>query len=222
MKNVWWKVLAVLLIGYALSAGLLIGIPNLAMNSILEETIRNLFYHVPMWFGMNILMIVSVIYAIRYLKNGQEKDDFASVEFANVAVLFGILGALTGSFWARFTWGQFWPNDAKLNGAGIGLLIYLAYLILRSGIEEPNKRARVSAVYNVFAFPVFVVLIWILPRLNDSLHPGNGGNPGFSSYDIDQNMRMVFYPAVAGWTLMGVWYASLKIRLRKIESAENV
>ena len=75
-----------------------------------------------------------------------------------------------------------------------------------------EKRARISAVYNIFAFPVFVVLIFVLPRLTASLHPGNGGNPGFNQYDLDSNMRMVFYPAVAGWILLGFWIASLRIR----------
>lgn len=222
MKKWWWKVLGVLLTGYAITGGLLVGIPDVAMNSVLEETIRNLFYHVPMWFGMNLMMIVSMVYAVRYLKKANPVDDIISVEFANISLLFGILGAITGSLWARFTWGDFWPNDAKLNGAGIGILIYLAYLILRSGIEIPAKRARVSAVYNVFAFPVFIVLIWILPRINDSLHPGNGGNPSFNPYDIDNKLRLVFYPAVIGWTLMGTWLATLKIRLRKLILSQKV
>ena len=47
----------------------------------------------------------------------------------------------------------------------------------------------------------------------DSLHPGAGGNPAFKQYDLDSNMRLVFYPAVVGWFLLGLWIASLKIRL---------
>jgi heme exporter protein C len=61
------------------------------------------------------------------------------------------------------------------------------------------------------------VFIMIIPKMNDSLHPGKGGNPGFNKYDLDSNMRMVFYPAVIGWTLFGVWMMSLRVRLRKIE-----
>jgi heme exporter protein C len=60
-------------------------------------------------------------------------------------------------------------------------------------------------------------LVWILPRLTDSLHPGNGGNPAFGSYDMDNAMRAIFYPAVIGWTLLGVWVTSLRIRVRTLE-----
>jgi heme exporter protein C len=62
-----------------------------------------------------------------------------------------------------------------------------------------------------------MVLIWILPRMTDSLHPGNGGNPGFNSMDLDNRMRLVFYPAIIGWTILGFWIADLRIRVKLIE-----
>jgi heme exporter protein C len=122
--------------------------------------------------------------------------------------------------WAKNTWGAYWTNDPKLNSAAIGMLIYLAYIVLRSSIEDEEKRARVSAVYNIFSFPIFVVLIFILPRLTASLHPGNGGNPGFNSYDLDSKLRLVFYPAVIGWTLIGYWIADLAIRKEIIKQKQ--
>ena len=72
-------------------------------------------------------------------------------------------------------------------------------------------------------FVIFMILIWILPRMTDSLHPGNGGNPGFSKYDLDSNMRLVFYPAIIAWTLLGYWIANLRIRIKKLEhiTSEN-
>jgi heme exporter protein C len=101
------------------------------------------------------------------------------------------------------------------------MLIYFAYLLLRSSFEDEQRRARISAIYNVFAFSVFIPLIYILPRLTDSLHPGNGGNPAFSSYDLDNAMRLVFYPAVIGWTLLGVWITTLRARLVRIRRGMN-
>jgi heme exporter protein C len=65
------------------------------------------------------------------------------------------------------------------------------------------------------------VLIFILPRLTASLHPGNGGNPGFNSYDLDSKLRLVFYPAVFGWTLIGYWIADLSIRKKLIEQKQS-
>ena len=61
-----------------------------------------------------------------------------------------------------------------------------------------------------------IVFIGVMPRLTDSLHPGNGGNPGFGTYELDNTIRLIFYPAVAGWTLLAVWIASLRIRLKKL------
>jgi heme exporter protein C len=130
---------------------------------------------------------------------------------------------LTGSLWARNTWGAWWVNDAKLNGAAASMLVYFAYLILRSSIEDEQKRARISAVYSIFSFTLMLVFIMILPRLTDSLHPGNGGNPGFSKYDLDSNMRTVFYPAIIGWTLLGAWITELetRIRVRELQQSED-
>lgn len=214
----WWKILGAVLVLYALVWGLLTPIPNLA---ILEESIRNLFYHVPMWFGMVLLLLGSMINAIKFLRKGNLTDDIKSAELANVGVLFGMMGIVTGMIWAKNTWGAYWTNDPKLNSAAIGMLMYFAYIVLRSSIEDEEKRARVSAVYNIFSFPIFVVLIFILPRLTASLHPGNGGNPGFNSYDLDSKLRLVFYPAVIGWTLIGYWIADLSIRKKLIEQKQS-
>jgi heme exporter protein C len=174
-----------------------------------------------MWFTMIFLYLISVIYSLKYLSSGAEKDDLIAVESANSGILFGILGLITGMIWAKFTWGAYWTNDPKLNGAAITSLMYLAYLVLRNSLDEEQKRAKISAIYNIFSFPVMVVLLFILPRMTDSLHPGNGGNPGFNSYDLDKGMRMVFYPAVLGWILIGVWILSIRYRLRKLESLNS-
>lgn len=214
MKKNWWKVLAVALLAYTLIGGLLLEVPRLA---ILNETIRALYFHVPMWFGMILLLLVSVIYAVKYLRSGDLRHDNISVEFSYVGILFGVLGIFTGMVWAKFTWGDYWSSDPKQNAAAIGLLIYFAYIVLRHSLEDEQQKARISAVYNIFAFAALVPLLFILPRLTDSLHPGNGGNPGFNAYDLDSKLRMVFYPAVIGWTLLGVWMASLRIRLRLLE-----
>lgn len=219
LKN-WWKFLGIALIYYTLFEGLLGYAPKLP---ILEQSIRNLYFHVPMWFSMVLLLLSSTVYSIRYLGNGNIKHDIQAAEFANAGLLFGVLGLITGMIWAKNTWGTYWTNDPKLNSAAIGMLIYLAYKVLRDSMEDTDKKARISAVYSIFAFPVFVVLIFVLPRLTDSLHPGNGGNPGFNAYDLDNKMRMIFYPSVIGWTLLGAWMATLRIRIGMIEKRkENI
>ena len=216
IKFSWWKILTIVFVVYVLVAGFLVEVPRLA---ILNETIRNLFFHVSIWFAMFILLVVSVIHAIKYLRSQELVYDHISEEFANIGIVFGLLGITTGAVWAKFTWGDWWVNDPKLNATSIALLIYLAYFVLRASIDDPYQRARISAVYNIFSFAAMIPLIFILPRMTDSLHPGNGGNPGFSAYDLDNTLRMVFYPSVIAWALMGTWLATIRIRIHKIQSS---
>ena len=215
MKKNWWKALGVLIFIYVIFQGLLGEVPR---QPILNESIRNVYFHVPLWFSMIILMFTSMVFSVRFLRKNDLDEDTKAVEFANVAILLGVLGCATGAIWANFTWGDPWPNDPKLNSVAVSMLMYLAYLVLRGSFDDEQRRARISAVYNILAFSVFLPLIFILPRLTDSLHPGNGGNPAFGKYDMNSAMRMVLYPAVIALTLLGVWIVELRVRLRKIES----
>ncbi len=219
MNKNWWKILATVLVLYSIIAGFLFDVPA---KPILNETIRNIHFHVPMWFAMIVILTVSFIYSIRYLNSANENDDLMAIESANVGIIFGVLGLITGAVWAKYTWGEAWSNDPKQNSAAIALLVYLAYLVLRNSLEEEQKRGKISAVYNIFAFPIMVVLLFILPRMTDSLHPGNGGNPGFNTKDMAPELRPVFYPAVLGWILVSVWITNIRYRIRKLENRQNL
>lgn len=220
MNKWWWKILSICLLVYTIIAGLLFDVPRVM---ILNETIRNLYFHVCMWFAMMILFIVSVVNAVKYLRTNDLRYDIKSRQFAVVGIVYGLLGYATGMIWASYTWAD--PNnpagasfsaiarEPKLIGTGIALLIYAAYLVLRDSVSDLDKKARISSVYNIFAFAFLFPSIWIIPRLLPSLHPGGEGNPALNYNDIDARMRLVFYPAVLGWTLLGVWIASLKVRL---------
>ncbi|MDX5436196.1 MAG: ABC transporter permease, partial [Pontibacter sp.] len=93
MKKNWWKILTVLLLVFTVTAGMLSDVPRLA---ILTETIRNLYFHVPMWFGMILILLVSVVYSIKYLRKPSIKNDIIAHEAAKVGILFGVLGIVTG------------------------------------------------------------------------------------------------------------------------------
>lgn len=224
MRKAWWKILSIILLIYTFTVGLIAEVPRLPQ---LQETIRNLYFHVCMWFAMMILFIISVVHAIKYLRNNDLKHDISSRQYAVMGIVFGILGYATGAIWMSYTWAD--PNnpayasfstiarDPKLIGAAIALLIYFAYLVLRDSITDIDKKARISAVYNIFAFAFLFPTIWILPRLLPSLHPGQEGNPALNTNDVDSRMRMVFYPAILGWTLLGVWITTLKIRMNLLK-----
>jgi heme exporter protein C len=215
IRQYWWKILSFVLLMYTCIWGFLVPIP--VLDGRLQQSVRNLFFHAPMWFAMMTLFTVSVIYAIKYLASQNPAHDTYAVEYARSGIVFGALGLITGAIWANYQWGKPWSGDPKQNGAAIALLIYLAYFVLRGSMTDVDKRSRISAVYNIFAYAMLFPTIWILPRMTESLHPGglgSEGNPALNPNDTSPEMEIVFWPAVIGWTLLGVWITTLRIRLR--------
>lgn len=209
----WWKILSIVLLVYTFTAGFLITVPDIGN---LQHTIRNAFFHIPMWLTQFVMATVSVVYSIIYLRKPTIKNDIYAFEYASSGIIFGFLGLFTGMFWANFTWGASWSNDPKQLGVAISLLIYLAYFVLRNSMTDLDKRARVSAVYNIFAYFIYIPMIMVLPRMVESLHPGGkgvDGNPGLNGDDMNFAMKMVIRPAYIGWILLGVWITTLKLRV---------
>jgi len=185
-------------------------------RNVIYESIRNTYYHVPMWFALMFMFLASVVYSVKYLRSQDGDDDRKAVAFTEAGLLFGIMGLVTGMLWAHYAWGAAWSNDIKQLMTAVALLIYLAYFILRASFDEPEKGARLAAVYNIFAFASLIPLLYIVPRMFASLHPGATGSPAFGSQDLDNTMRMVFYPSIIGFTLLGVWIAQLRYRYLKL------
>lgn len=213
MKN-WWKILIIVTACYVFPMAFL---GTVSVQTQLQETIRNLYFHVTMWFSMFILYIVSLVYSIRFLMKQRPLDDIRAEMAARSGLVFGTVGIFTGMVWANNTWGTPWTNDPQLNGAAITMLSYTAYFILRSSVADESRKARIAAVYNIFSFFLMFVLIGILPRINTSLHPGKGGNPGFGSYDLAPGMRPIFYGSILVWTLVGVWMMQISTRIKRME-----
>ncbi len=230
MKKWWWKIASIVLLVYTFTAGFGLfwkdDVPRLPQ---LQETVRNLYFHVCMWFAMMILFIVSVVNAVKFLRSNNLRYDMISRQYAVVGIWFGLMGYATGAIWMSYTWAD--PNEPaagsfseiarepKLIGTAIALLIYFAYLVLRDSIQDLDKKARISSVYNIFAFAFLFPSIWIIPRLLPSLHPGGegSGNPALNFRDSTPMMKIVFYPAIIGWTLLGVWITTLKVRMAAIK-----
>lgn len=216
--------LSAVLLGAFSFGGVWINIPKIG---ILEHTARNLYFHVPMWFTMMAMTALSAFHALRVLKTRSHQSDIRSETAARVALAFGLFGLVTGSVWAHYTWYEgtniWWNFDPKQTMAAAQVLIYGAYFALRSALDDPEKRARIAAVYNLFAFVTVPFLLYVLPRQMESLHPGAEGNPAFSEITHPM-MRLVFYPAVIGfiglaWVLytQRVRVASAVKRLEAIE-----
>lgn len=188
-------------------------IPELA---IIEQSARSLYFHVPMWFTLMAATVVSAYHSLQFLRTGKPLRDIRAREAARAALVFGVLGILTGMVWARFTWyegtGKWWNFDPKQSMAAVLLLIYAAYFILRDSIESPDQRGRIAAVYNLFAVVTMPFLLYILPRQMVSLHPGAEGTPAFSSTDLAPAMRWIFYPSVLAF--IGLFWLLYTQRVR--------
>lgn len=214
----FWKYIVAVWLTLVLIVGFLLEIPRIP---ILEETARNLFLHVPMWMTMSVCFLMGTYYSIRFLANGKSDFDLRASSVTKVGVLFGICGLITGSLWARFTWGTWWTfAEPKINLSAMAMLIYVGYFMLRGAFDDPVLRARLSAVYNIFAATTIPFLLYIIPRQLPSLHPGADGNPAFSDMTAPE-LRLVFYPAVIGFIGLSMWLYSITYRTGRIEEIIN-
>lgn len=186
-------------------------------RNILNESIRNLNFHVPMWFGMIFMMLLSFFASIAYLRTTNSAYDDAATASVHVGLIFALAGLATGATWARFTWGAWWTIDPQLNGAAISTLIYLAYFMLRRSIDDEDKRARIAAVYAIFAFVMFYVFVKVIPGMADfSLHPDTTDNPSFKDYDVADRLKLVLRLSAVGWVALSFWIFSIRYRIQRI------
>lgn len=213
-----WKYIVAVWMTLVIIFGFLISIPEIP---ILEQTARNLFLHVPMWFTMMVAFAMAFVYSIRYLNTENIRFDQKAETATAVGLLFGICGLLTGSLWARFTWGSWWTfAEPRMNLSALAMLIFVAYFILRSAFNDPEKRAKISAVYNIFGITTVPFLLYIIPRQLPSLHPGAEGNPAFSEITAPE-LRYIFYPAVVGFIGLAVWIMDILNRYKKIKQLSS-
>ena len=193
-------------------------IPSLA---ILEHTARNLYFHVPMWFGLMLGWLLAAYHSLRHLATGRRLHDVRAEQAALVATVYGFVAITTGIVWARFTWYSgtevWWSGDPRQVMVAVQLLLCGAYFVLRGAVDEPRRRGRLAAVYALFATVTMPFLLYVLPRRMESLHPGAEGNPAFSQTDLAPEMRWVFYAAAVGFLGLYGWLYRLRVRMRTAE-----
>lgn len=186
----------------------------------LGDLSRIIYFHVPLaWVGV-LAYLVSMIYSIRFLKNGKLKNDLNAAANAEIGLVFTILATITGAIFARYAWGMFWNWDPRQTSIFVLLLIYSAYLVLRSSVENRERRARLSSVFSIIAFISVPFLVFIIPRVYATLHP----DPIISldsGFKMDQTMFMVFLAALAGFTGIYLWIANLTARMINLEAKEK-
>jgi heme exporter protein C len=209
LLTVWMGVIIVAAFLYAEAAT---GFPG--------ETSRILFFHVPQAWVATLSFLISMIASAVYLAKRRVKADYLAQSAAELGFLFCILATITGSIFAKTTWGSFWNWDPRQTSIVILLMIYGAYFAVRSAVNDPDRRRVFAGVYSILAFVTVPFLVFVVPRITTSLHPENTMNPAHPG--MDPKTLRVFLGSLFAYTGLFVWMLRLKIRVLRIEGLRNL
>ena len=190
----------------------------------LEDKARIILFHVPTAWLAVISFFVSMFYGVKYLRKQDLLNDIKSESALKLGMIFCILATVTGSIWAKFSWGSFWHWDPRETSIFILLLIYGALFALRSAIDNNDKRARLSAVYSILAFLTVPFFVFIMPRIMTGLHPGSSDDSTAGpiiNFHMNSNMLMVFFISLIAFTLYAYWLWKLDIKATIIKNFLN-
>ncbi len=186
--------------------------PGAAKGFQAPESYRILFFHVPMAWASFAGFIAAAVWSILYVVKRDLKHDLAAQAAIQLGILFGVLATVTGAVWARIEWGAYWNWDPRQTSLLISLLFYGAYLALRGAVDDPEKRARLSAAYAILGLVVTPFLYWIVPRITFSLHPEPVVNAEGKS-QMASDILNVLMASGAGFTCLFFWLHNLQMRV---------
>jgi heme exporter protein C len=209
----WWKAI----IFAAMTAVIIAAFVTPAPQQTIGEASRIFYFHVPQAWVSVVAFCVSMIASVKYLRGGKLLDDARAKVAAQLGFIFCFLATITGSIFAKVTWQSFWNWDPRETSIFILLLIYGAYFALRSAVDGEEKRARLAAVYSIFAFLTVPFLVFVVPRVLPSLHPtdsivNEGGKIAMSS-----TTSAIFFPSLAVFTAVFFWMYKIGERLSRVE-----
>ncbi len=178
---------------------------------------RIFYFHVGIAWIAGLALFVTFIASILYLSRGeQRRHDILAAASVEIGVVFGVMVLLSGMLWARPVWNTWWTWDPRLTTTAITEFIYIAYLMLRGAIDDPQRRARFSAVYGIIGF-VSVPITYFSTKWFQTIHPDLGQTPGFG---LTPSMRPPMFMAIIAFTL--VYIVLMLIRTRVERSADEV
>lgn len=209
----WWK--SVLFV--AMSVVIVFSFITPAPQTQIGEASRIFYYHIPQAWICVLAFAMSMIFSIRYLMTKEISQDEKALITAKLGFLFCFLAMVTGSIFAKVTWGSFWNWDPRETSIFILLLIYGAYFALRGAVDVEEKRASLSAVYSIFAFVTVPFLIFVVPRIIPSLHPADSIVDKDLKFTMSVSVRTIFFSSLTLFTTLFFWMFSLARRIQEIE-----
>jgi heme exporter protein C len=191
--------------------------PNHAAGTVDPwPSFRIVFFHVPAAWVSVLAFAVSMVASVVALRGYSGRRDDLAAGSAELGFLFCALTLVTGMMWARVDWGAFWNWDPRQTSVLILLLIYAGYFALRGSVPDPERRARLAAVYSIVAFVTVPFLVFVVPRIMFTLHPSPIIQTGSDGGSMDPKMRTVFFLALAGFTGLYVWMLKLRVQLETL------
>ena len=211
MKSLY-KILLLLWMGFILVAAFWL---TDAAKGFPGQTSRILFFHVPQAWVATLSFLLSMIGSVLFLAKKRTRDDHLALASAELGFVFCVLATVTGSIFAKVTWGSYWNWDPRETSIVLLLMIYSAYFALRSAVPDGEKKKRFAAVYAILAFVTVPFLVFIMPRITVSLHPEDTMNP--ASPGMDPTTLKVFLGSMAAYTGLYVWMLRLRMRVLVLE-----
>ena len=186
-------------------------------EAVMGDVQRVFYFHVAAgWVGM-LSFIGAAVAGIAYLIKKDRQWDIVGLAAVEIGIVFLFINVVTGSIWARPIWNTWWTWDPRLTTATVMLLIYLAYLMLRQGIEDPDRRARFGAVYAIIG-SLSVPLTYFSARIFRTIHPiviGSGDPSATGSFDMIPMMTQTFMFSLLTFTFIFADLFWHRIRLGK-------
>jgi heme exporter protein C len=187
-------------------------------EQVMGQVQRVFYFHVSTaWVGM-LGFLAAAVAGVGYLRTNNRQWDVAEMAAVEISVVFMFVAIVTGSVWARPAWNTWWTWDPRLTTATIMELIYAAYLMLRSGIEDPDRRARFGAVYVLLGF-ISVPLTFFSIRFFRTIHPvviGGRDPSAEGSFDMTPKMLQTFMFSLFVFSLLFVDLLWHRIRLGRL------
>jgi len=199
-----------------IAAALVVGFAYAPLVPGLGATTRVLYFHIPAAWLTVLALGWSMVHSVLYLRRRRLEHDDHAAAAAELGLLFCVVATVSGAMWAKAVWHSYWNWDPRETSIFFLLLIYGAYLALRSSVENQERKARLSAVYSAIAFVTVPFLIFVVPRLYFTLHPDTVINTR-GKVDMDPLIRVGFFSMLIGFTGLFFWLLNLKVRLLRLE-----